>query len=165
MLEDLEPGGWLYDEEDADPVVLYSVYRHQHEEFQDVPFDQFKVRLNEYRKQTEKRRARSKQEEEWMVHDRQIHPRQSHNHRGEPVFDLDEAKTLLRGDIENGLHKTMTPMELRESRTAYQKFTINKFRPRIYQEIRRNKYMTYLDHKRTEKRRQFQEKKKKQSST
>ena len=91
-----------------------------------------------------------------MIRDREIHPRQTHNHRGEPVFDMDQAKDELREDVKNGVHLKMTPEELWSSKDVYQKFDKDIFRPRIYQEVRRAKMINYMEEKRVERRKQFQ---------
>jgi hypothetical protein len=159
--EDIEHKGWLYGKEDEDARDVYDIYRQKEKEaFREVPFDQFEEAFNRTMKKASKRRARSAQEEEWMKDDRMLHPRQSHNHRGEPVFDMDEeAKQQLREDIENRVHKGKNPYELHALRPVYQKYKLDKFRPRIYQEIRRVKFVNYLNHKRTEKRREYAQKK------
>lgn len=158
-MEDLEPGGWLYDL-DEEARVVFDSYKAKLEEFQDVPFDQFEVRYKEATKKAAKRRARSAEEEVWLVRDRLLHPRQSHNHRGEPVFDMDiPAKEQLREDVKNKLHKRMTPSELWEYRDVYTKYKLNKFRPRIYQEIRRCKMLNWLDKQRRKKRTEYLTKK------
>jgi hypothetical protein len=157
LWEDLEPGGWLYGMDDEyDAKEVYDAYQSRQLEFEEVPFEQFKEIYNKATKQAAKRRARSAEEEEWLQKDRILHPRQSHNHRGEPVFDMDiEAKEQLREDIKNKLHKRMTPMELWESRDLYAKYKLDRLRPRIYQEIRRGKYLKYLEKKRNKKRNKF----------
>jgi len=159
LLEDLEPGGWLHtlENDDKDEAKdVYEIYKNRQEEFADVPFDQFKAAYKEATKRATKRRARSAQEAEWLEHDRLLHPRQDHNQRGEPVFDMDiEAKTQLREDVNNKLHKQMKPVELWESRDVYSKYKLDIFRPRIYQEIRRKKYLNYLEKKRTKRRTAF----------
>ena len=154
LLEDLERGGWLYELQDnEDPRAIFDIYQDRQEEFKDIPFDQFKERYLDSTKAAIKRRARSSKEEEFFRHDRLLHPRQSHNDRGEPVFNMDtEAKKQLRDDITNKQHKTMEPMELWLSRKVYRKYKLHIFRPRIYQEIRRNKYINWLEMKRTEQR-------------
>jgi len=159
LMEDLERGGWLYDL-DEEARVVFDIYKQKQEEFADIPFDQFALRYNEATKKAAKRRARSAQEEEWLERDRLLHPRQSHNHRGEPVFDMDiEAKEQLRDDIKNKLHKQMEPMELWEHRPVYAKYKLDKFRPRIYQEIRRVKFLNWLEKQRTKKRKEYAKKK------
>lgn len=158
LIEDLEQGGWLHAEDDVDARDVFEVYQSWHEEiFQEVPFSQFEVRYNEAIKKAEKRRARSAQELEWLKRDRLLHPRQTHNHRGEPVFDMDEkAKKQLRKDVKNKLNEVMSPSELWEMRKLYGKYKLRIFRQRIYQEVRRQKYVNYLNKKRNEKRRQFE---------
>jgi hypothetical protein len=165
LMEDLERGGWMYGLE-WDAGVVFEVYQATHEEFKDVPFEQFEVRYNEATKTAAKRRARSAQELEWLEHDRLLHPRQSHNHRGDPVFDMDiAAKEQLRDDIKNKLHEQMTPMEFWQSREVYTKYKLDKFRPRIYQEVRRGKMLNWLEKKRTEKRTAYMAKNKPESVT
>jgi hypothetical protein len=95
-----------------------------------------------------------------MKHNRKLFPQQTHNHRGEPVFDMDEkAKQQLREDVENKLYTAMSASELRQRRAVYQKYKPRIFRHRIYQEIRRQKMLRYLEKKRKEKRLAFEAKK------
>ena len=156
LMEDLEPGGWLHGKDDEDAKCVCGVYQSRQDEFKHILFEQFEVRYNEAIKKAAKRRARSAEEEEFLKHDRLLHPRQSHNHRGEPVFDMDiEAKEQLQDDIKQKLHKELTPMELWELRPAYQKYKLDKFRPRIYQAIRKQKFINWLEKKRTEKRDEY----------
>jgi hypothetical protein len=155
LLEDLEQNGWLYGE-DLDAKVVYDIYKTKQEEFEYVVFDQFEVRYNEAIKRAAKRRARSAQEEEWLERDRLLYPRKSHNQRGEPVFDMDtEAKEQLQEDVANQVYRQMEPMVLWQFRAVYRKYSLHIFRPRIYQEIRRIKFINYLEKKRTEKRKKF----------
>ena len=71
--------------------------------------------------------------------------------KGEPVFDLDKrAKKKLVQDIARKRHLRMTPEELWQSREEYMKYELDKFRQRIYQEKRRQKFINYLEMKRTE---------------
>ena len=66
---------------------------------EEVVFSQFKSRLRDHRKQVKARRYQSERERQALEHDRQLYPRQKHNDRGEPVFDLSEAKKFLREDV------------------------------------------------------------------
>lgn len=159
LIEDMEPRGWLYcvdgENDEEDIWIVYNTYRESEESreaFRDVPFEQFKEKFYDAVGQAAKRRARSAKEEEWLEHDRRLHPRETHNQRGEPVFDLDtDAKVQLREDVKNKLHKRLKPMELQWLREVYQKYSLDIFRHRIYQEIRRQKYLNYLEKKRIEK--------------
>ena len=157
LMEDLEPHGWLYENND-DAVVIYEVYKHLQSEFADVSFDQFEARLKAARQQCAIRRARSREELMALEHDRRLHPRNTHNERGERVFDMDPAKLLLREDVNNKVHERMKPQELWASRPEYMNFKLKLFRPRIYQEIRRVKYFNFLEDKRTKLRKNFKEK-------
>ena len=156
LMEDLEQGGWLYGKDDMDAKEVFDIYQAKQEEFQEVPFSQFQYRYDAAIDKAKKRRERSAQEEEWMRHDRLIYPRQTHNHRGEPVFDVDiKAKEQLRQDVKDKLHEVMYPSEIWQLRSVYQKYRLEVFRFRIYQEIRRNKFLNFLEYKRTKKRRKF----------
>ena len=156
MMEDLEPGGWLYEQENENVRTIFSIYQDKQEEFRDVPFDQFEERYLAATKAAVKRRARSAKEEEFLKHDRILYPRQTHNHRGEPNWDLDtEAKEQLRKDVKNKLHTEMPPKMLWQLRKPYRKYKLHIFRPHIYQEIRRVKFCNWLEKKRTKKREKF----------
>jgi hypothetical protein len=119
--------------------------------------------MEDYTTKNKDRRDRSKMEYAWMVHDRQLHPRELKNHRGELVFDLHPAKLLLREDIKAGAHAEMVPSQFQGTRAEYEEFDRDIFRQRIYQEERYQKYWNWLDDKRTGKQRvhkEQQEKKK-----
>ena len=94
-----------------------------------------------------------------MVHDRQLHPRQLTNHRGELVFDLHPAKLLLCEDIKAGAHVEMVPSKFQQTRVEYKEFDPDIFRQRIYQEERYQKYQNWLEDKRTEKQRAHKQQK------
>jgi hypothetical protein len=117
-------------------------YRDQ-EEFAKVPFPQFEERLKDHREQLAKRLARSDSEARALAQDRQLHPRQTHNHRGEPVFHLSTAKQLLRDDVKNKLH--INNPDFQAMRPEYMMFKKSKFGDRIRQEVRRQKFLHYLE--------------------
>jgi hypothetical protein len=48
-----------------------------------------------------------------------LHPRATHNHRGEPVFDLSDAKHLLQEDVKNGMHTRLSPSDMQLTRPEY----------------------------------------------
>ena len=163
VMEDLATGGWL--EAIDNPLdkapMIFQVYKHTYEEFEDVVYDQFEARLKDYVRENSKSKERSKEEEKWMREDRKLHPRQTHNQRGEPVFDMDYAKRVLREDVKNNVHLEMKPKELWELREPYHKFKPDIFRQRIYQEVRRNKMINHMENKRTKRRQQFKAQKEK----
>ena len=152
ILEDLEEGILSLDENEVSAEDAWEVYRHLPEFVAPgVVFSQFKERLKDHRKQVMKRRNQSEREIQALAHDRQLYPRQTHNHRGEPVFDLSIAKQFLKEDVRNNKHTTMTPSELQKTRPEYMTFKPNKFKHRIYQEVRRQKFIFYLELKRAKK--------------
>jgi hypothetical protein len=118
------------------------------DEFADVVFDQFKERLRDHRKQVGENKIRAAKELDALAHDRRLFPRQTVNHRGELVFDLHAAKLLLRADVEAGKQLRMTPRELQMTNISYQLFKPDIFRQRIYQEVRRSKFVNYLKERR-----------------
>jgi hypothetical protein len=70
------------------------------------------------------------------------------NCRGETVFDLSAAKLLLRADVEDGKHLTMKPLQLQMTRDEYKPYSAKVFKHRIYQEVRRKKFINYLEERR-----------------
>ena len=129
-------------------VAWDRIYKHI-AEFAEVPFTLFEARLKDHRKQVRARLATSLFEEQALTHDRLLHPRETHNHRAEPVFDLSPAKELLREDVKNKLHSTMSSAELQATRPEYRGFKRSKFKDRILQEVRRQKFLHYLERHRS----------------
>ena len=111
-----------------------TVYSHLHE-FKKVPYHQFKEKLHDHRNQGKKLRQRAHKEEIALTHDRRLYPQSSHNAKGEPKFYLSAAKGLLHEDVKNGLHETMTPSQLQQSRPEYTLFAKKKFKEQIYQTV------------------------------
>jgi hypothetical protein len=146
LLKDLCPGGILFGQDHIAPEDAWEFYQDQ-EGFENVVLDQFKIRLKDHRKQVNQDYLRSQREEAALAHDRQLFPRCDRNHRGELVFDIHPAKEVLRKDIEDGNHKDLTPAQFQSTRTIYQLFDANIFKHRIYQAIRRKKYIHWLEMK------------------
>ena len=127
------------------PKAIYRTFA----EFANIPFDVFQAKLPDLQAETQQKFTISFIEEQALVHDRNLHPRAMHNHRGEPVFDLvADAKRLLREDVKNGVHNSMTPSQMQRTRPEYHQFEAVIFKFRIYQEIRRQKFVHYLQLKR-----------------
>jgi hypothetical protein len=166
ILQDLNHGGWLYDEieekGELDFAVVFALYNHkQPEVFNEIEFSQFEARLTDYVEKNKERRDRSKIEYGWFAQYRELNPRQLRNERGELVFDLHEAKALLRADVKAGKHSSMVPSHFQGTRTEYEEFDGDIFRQRIYQEERYQKYLNWLESKRTKKLDEHKEKQKK----
>jgi hypothetical protein len=88
------------------------------------------------------------EEEIALAHDRRLHPRKTHNRRGGPVFDISAAKLLLRQDVKDKIHLTVETAAFQQSRREYHRFHQKKFRERICQEFRLQKFLFYLEMKR-----------------
>ena len=120
-------------------------------EFSKVIFKQFSERLRDHRKQITKKKLQTVKELEAYAQDQALYPREPCNQRGELVFDLHAAKKLLQDDIKDKKHVQMVPSALQATRPVYLLFQKDIFKHRIYQEIRRQKYVFYLNVKRAEK--------------
>ena len=147
LLRDLEPGGPLHEMDHIPARDVFTYYK-QFPEFDKVVFSQFEVRLEGHRGTSERDRKIAARDREAMLKDRRLLPRSRMNERGELVFDLHPAKKLLRKDVKNKVHEQMPPSAMRQSRPAYMKFTLKIFTHRIYQEVRRQKFLHFLDLKR-----------------
>jgi hypothetical protein len=150
ILQDLEPGGVLVDMDHLKAELVWEYYKNL-PDFHKVVFKQFKDRLAGHRKQASRDRIMARRDDEAVARDRKLIPREPHNERGELVFDMHPAKQLLRMDVSNGKHKILGPHEFRQSRPAYQLFKYKIFKCRIYQEVRRQKFLHWLELKRQKK--------------
>jgi hypothetical protein len=52
---------------------------------------------------------------------------------GYPLWEMSEASKLLKEDINNGLHKNMTPDDFWNSRAEYKMFPKIEFRKLVHQ--------------------------------
>jgi hypothetical protein len=148
LLDDLEEGVLTLDAKKMPAKEAWDVCYKDEPEFKLVEYEQFRDRLNDHRKQVRDKKKRSAVDEEAFQRDRTLHPRSNHNSRGEPVFDLSDAKELLRVDVREGKNDGITSGQFQASRPEYSIFHKTKFKEHIYQEIRRNKFIYFLEEKR-----------------
>ncbi len=149
ILEDLLPGGPLFQRDDVPAAAILDWYKDKHpNQFDGIVLEQFAARLKDHRKQGLEEYATAQEEEEYFKHDRKLYPRATHNHRGEPIFDMSAAKELLRADVKNREHEDKTARQLQLTREEYKLFDRKVFQNRVLQEIRRSKYIHYLELKR-----------------
>jgi hypothetical protein len=114
-----------------------------------VVFSQFEARLKSHRAQVKRDKVFAARDKEAFDRDEKLFPRKSHNHRGEPRFDLNQsAKKMLQKDVEEGKHDSMSPLQLQRTRSEYLAFDATIFSDRIRQEVRRQKFINYLEFKR-----------------
>jgi hypothetical protein len=147
LLEDLEPEGFMFGKDHVSAEEAWLFYSTL-PEFSLVVFTQFKARLKDHRTQANKQSQASQRDVRALAHDMAIYPRQRHNERGEAVFDLSAAKLLLREDVRNNIHSTMFPSVFQQTRPEYCVFEPCIFKHRIYQEVRRQKFLHFLELKR-----------------
>jgi hypothetical protein len=150
LIDDLQPGGLLFEKPEITAEEAFEFYTTL-PEFARVVFSQFKVRLESHREQANVQSRAAHEDMQAFLHDRRLFPRQGHNGRGEPVFDMSTAKYLLRKDVCEKRHTTMTPSCFQKTRPEYMLFKPDIFKFRIYQEERLQKYFNYLDWKRKKK--------------
>lgn len=162
ILEDLEPGGILYQEDHVPAEIAWEIYK-LYPEFTNVVYSQFEKRLATHREKATERFIVSRQEERMLEHDRRLHPEELYSHRGEAVFPRFPAAELLKQDVEAGLHETMSVAALHSSRDEYDIVKLPVFAKRIKQAVRLQKFTNYMEMKRTEKRTEFFEKQKKKA--
>lgn len=151
IIEDLEPGGILWGRDSLQEVDCWRFYRNL-PEFENVLFEQFKDRLKEHRKQANKLKELSHRDLRAFLHDMALHPPTGYDNRGRLMFNAHPAKELLQADVKEGRHTMMPPSQLRLTRPEYLYFDKRVFKERIYQEVRRNKFIHYLELKRRSKR-------------
>lgn len=153
ILDDLIAGIIPHDPDECSPEFAWNTWYCFIPEIieEKVTYEQFQKQFKAHQLQITKKKKQSNREEAAYRRHVDMYPRRTHNSRGEPVFDVHEAKDLLREDVRVGKHKQLTPIELRNSRPEYQDFKLKIFCQRIYQEVRRHKFVHTLELKRAEK--------------
>jgi hypothetical protein len=123
---------------EMEPKVVYA----QRPEFAGFKYKHFPNRLRALRRQIIEKKDLSMSDSAALPHDRRIHPKATHNHRGEPRWEGSEAERLLKLDIEEDKHKGMEPKDFYLSRTEYQDYPLGVFRKHIDQEERCRKFIS-----------------------
>jgi hypothetical protein len=119
-----------------------------------VTYSQFELRFKDHRKQITSKKLRSMHEMQAFLYHRRLHPQQARDHKGQPIFDVHPAKPLLQEDVRMKRNLSMSPMALKATRQEYGDFDLGIFRQHIYQEVRRQKFIYFLNIKRAEKQKQ-----------
>ena len=145
VLNDLLKGVLPVDAKELSAEDAWELSHKNMVEFKDAPFEQFKDRHRDHRRQMKNGLQRDDIEKEASQHNRNLCPGQPKNSKGELVFDLHPAKLLLRKDVAERKHLMMKPMELQERRPECLLFDCCKFEERIYQEVRQVKFINWLE--------------------
>ena len=149
ILEDLRQGIVPLTNEECSVEEAWHVwYKNLAEIIQEgVVFDQFKDRFADHRKQVASLKSQSLKEIEAFRRHQQLHPPKTHDEFGNPRYCMHAAKDLLRQDMSAGMHKRLTPNALRETRNEYKVFSQDVFWQHVYQEVRRQKFINFLEQK------------------
>jgi hypothetical protein len=150
LIEDLVTGMLPVDGTELSADEAWYTYYSRLEEFKNVPLEQFRERVSDHREQVNGDLGRAITEESYFLYDRRLHPRPTTNGRGEIIYDLHPAKLLLRDDVENNRHVGIRPSELQRTRREYHDFKRRIFKEHIYQEIKRIKFINWMELKREE---------------
>lgn len=153
LLQDLTPPhGILVGLDEMSAEDLWDFYLTE-DGFAKVPFEQFKLRLKDHRKQTNENFILSAREYEFLQHGRTITPRAELDEDGAPIWHMHRAAKLLRDDVEKNLYVGKTPSEMQSTRTEYKTFPDKVFfKNQFYAAIKRKKFINYLEMKRSLKR-------------
>ena len=151
LLEDLESGVLPLEESELSVKEAWALYKNEDGFKNLVEFGQFKKQLEAHREQVSKKKNKSSFEEKALDHDLTVRKRSKYNRRGELKFDYHPAKLLLRADVKNGVHKTLGLGQLWKKHAEYQAFLKRKFSERLRQEVRRSKFVYYMNRKREKK--------------
>ena len=161
LLEDLENGDLSLDAKEVSAKQAWERYS-THPAFKGIVCkEQFSKQVAAHRDQVRKKLGPRSVELAALEHDRKLHPMVTTNNRGEPMFNRSPAKELLRRDVEEKKHVGLTPSEFQQTRTEYHPFDGKVFKHRIYQEVRRVKFLFWLNMKREAKMKEAQVQKEK----
>jgi hypothetical protein len=146
ILDDLRFGRLPRDAKEMSAKQAWSFYRNK-PGFENVCFSQFKERLADHRKQVNTEWLLCKDDEEAFRKDqaRGYKHTRSHNRRGELIIHLTPIDDLVREDVKNGTHKGLTPSGFQATRPEYRKIDNKKFKEKLSQEVRRQKFIFHCE--------------------
>jgi hypothetical protein len=149
LYRDLVDGTIPLNSEDMAPSQVYA-FRAM---FQEYEYPKFRTNLNNLRKKVRTDISIAAVGNAALAHDRQLFPKRTHNHRGEPRWDNSAARAHLKADMDLGLHIGVKPSDLRGTRDSYQLYKPLTFAKHIHQEIRARKFQAYVKAKTRQKQR------------
>ena len=120
-------------------------------EYQEMGEKNFRSRLSAMHTLVNKKLDLALEDAKALANDRLLYPRPEKNFRGDKQWIDSDAKTLLEIDVEDGVHKLMSPKALYQSRQQYQDAcSLQVFRGHIYQEAQMVKWRAQWVGKRKE---------------
>ncbi|CAB9509823.1 unknown protein [Seminavis robusta] len=145
--------------EEVDAREIYDQYCQGRPEFGPYPFDnKFEANLLRIRNKVAEKDDRSAIGAVALAHDRLIFPKPTEDVWGEPVWQDSVAQQLLIEDIDDNKHIELLPRFLYATRPEYQVYALDRFRNRIYQEVKKMKREAYMLEKSEKKREKQMEK-------
>jgi len=115
--------------------------------FRQYKWENFKTNLANLRAALAREISRASVDAVNLAADRQHYPPVTTAAQGYPIWAGSEAELLLKQDVDNNLHLTSKPKQLRLSRSEYQEWPLPVFRDHITQEIRKRKTQAYWLHR------------------
>jgi hypothetical protein len=114
-----------------------------------VKYEWFRTRLRVLRNRIRSQRDSAASELEALHHDRRLFPVLNEDVGGQVVqWRGSQASRLLKLDLDDEKDKSLSPMELYYTRKEYyENFSLEVFRKHKDQEIKRRKYVAYLQQK------------------
>jgi hypothetical protein len=108
------------------------------DEYRAVKYENFRTNLNKLRNKLESQQISAASDDAALQRYMGSNPVNMNPTGGMnyPRWDLSDAQRLLKEDIAVGLHKIMTPQELRKTKSEYERFPKDVFRKHIHQEVR-----------------------------
>jgi len=148
LIEMLTDGEIPLTAEEMSPTTAYQ----QDPLFIGFEYEQSRDRLNDYRKAIRGKREGSASAAAALAADRGLFLIQDTDAFGRRRWEGSDAERLLEVDMSNGLHETMRPEDLSNSRPEYNNyFTLKEFRGHIHQATKTKKFHRYLKDKREKK--------------
>ena len=103
------------------------------DEYKKVKVENFRSNWKALKERIQAHKTRATEDADDLLHDMQLYTLA----RDLPAYwDGSAAQRLLIDDVDAGLHRAVTPKQLRLSRAEYQNFDLQVFRKHIYQETR-----------------------------
>lgn len=151
ILEDLRKGLISLDDTVQSAERIWTVMYKDSPKFRDVCFEQFEEKLADHRKQVSSEQSRIGRASHAFEDYRRRYPHRTHNNHGRRMMWFDtETKALLFDDVKKNKHEGMPPALFHKTRPEYQQYTLDEFRPKIYQTIRTLRWYNWLELKRKE---------------
>ena len=147
LLEDLQRGILTLDEEELPAEDAWAVYSEM-DEFQLVPYSQFKQQLKAHQLQVLKTVGQSAPQYAAFRRDQAIQQQHTHYADGRPIFAASPAHALLKADVRDRQQTAINIGVLHQSRPEYKEWSRSIFTRRVYQEVRYWKFVAYLEDKR-----------------